>query len=1083
MKRTLLAIAAGFLTLGAAAITPLWMRDVKISPDGKTIAFTYKGDIFTVPATGGTATRLTTLPSLEWAPVWSPDGKQIAFASDRNGGSDIFIMSAQGGPATRLTFHSASETPMAFTPDGKNVVFGAAIQDPATSALFPSARMTEVYSVPTDGGRVSQLLATPAEMIAWTGTDGSFLYQDQKGVENAWRKHHTSSVTRDIWLYDAASGRHTNLTNRYGEDRNPVPSPDGKSVYFLSERDGGSFNVYSFALANPSVVTAVTNFKEHPVRFLSQSADGTLAYTFDGEIYTQRPGAQPQKTPIEIIIDEPVETKKIRFSSGATDALASPDGKQLALIYRGDVFVTSVEHNSIKQISNTPQAESSLSWSADGKTLYYTSERDGHKALYKAEPARKDDPNFSNATIIVETPLFDPADMTERARPDVSPDGKKLAFIEGRNKLMVMDLATKQVKQLTDGSTYPQRDGDFSFEWGPDSRWIALEIIARRHDPYADIAIIDSESGELINLTNSGYFDIRPHWVMEGDAVLLLTERYGMRNHASWGSMMDAVIVFLNREAYDKFRLSEEDYELWKEVEKAQKKSAANSENTDSKKKKSKKKDSDKKAEEPAKAIRIDRDGLDERIVRLTPASADICDAIVTSDGETLYYLAAFEGGYDLWKVSLRKDETELVKKLDAGGMAFQMLPDGSKIFMLGNRFMTLDPTSAKTTNITYSGEMELNPAAEREFMFNYVKDEEKERFYTKDMHGVDWDALTEHYRKFLPHIGNSRDFAELLSELLGELNVSHTGSGAAMRGAVSPTASLGVLYDMTYAGPGLKVDEILARGPFGRATSQMKPGAIITAVNGIELTDSVDWAKPLNGITGKKTLVTFTNPDGSKHEEVILPVSQGRLNSLLYDRWVKGREAYVDSISGGRLAYVHLRSMDDASFRKIYSDLLGRFNDREGVVIDTRWNGGGRLHEDIEILFSGHKYFTQVVRDTETCDMPSRRWNKPSIMVQGEANYSNAHGTPWVYKHRGLGKLVGAPVPGTMTSVNWVDLQDPDLYFGIPVVGYRLPDGSYLENSQLEPDILILNNPETIVKGADDQLRVAVETLLKELK
>ena len=173
---------------------------------------------------------------------------------------------------------------------------------------------------------------------------------------------------------------------------------------------------------------------------------------------------------------------------------------------------------------------------------------------------------------------------------------------------------------------------------------------------------------------------------------------------------------------------------------------------------------------------------------------------------------------------------------------------------------------------------------------------------------------------------------------------------------------------------------------------------------------------------------------------------------------------------------------MSDDSFRKAYKDLLGRYNTREGVVIDTRWNGGGRLHEDIEVLFSGDKYFTQVVRGVETCDMPSRRWNKPSIMVQCEANYSNAHGTPWVYKHRGLGKLVGAAVPGTMTSVNWVDLQDPELYFGIPVVGYRLPDGSYLENKQLEPDIKVLNDPATVVKGADDQLRVAVETLLRDI-
>ena len=189
-----------------------------------------------------------------------------------------------------------------------------------------------------------------------------------------------------------------------------------------------------------------------------------------------------------------------------------------------------------------------------------------------------------------------------------------------------------------------------------------------------------------------------------------------------------------------------------------------------------------------------------------------------------------------------------------------------------------------------------------------------------------------------------------------------------------------------------------------------------------------------------------------------------------------------MDRLSGGRLGYVHISSMDDPSFRSVYADILGKYNDREGIVIDTRFNGGGRLHEDIEILFSGKKYFTQVVRGREACDMPSRRWNKPSIMVTCEANYSNAHGTPWVYQHQGIGKVVGMPVPGTMTSVSWETLQDPTLYFGIPIVGYRLPDGSYLENKQLEPDVKVANSPEKIIKGEDEQLETAVKELLKEI-
>ena len=238
---------------------------------------------------------------------------------------------------------------------------------------------------------------------------------------------------------------------------------------------------------------------------------------------------------------------------------------------------------------------------------------------------------------------------------------------------------------------------------------------------------------------------------------------------------------------------------------------------------------------------------------------------------------------------------------------------------------------------------------------------------------------------------------------------------------------------------------------------------------------DNTEWT-----VVGQEP---YDPQSGSRWDEVVKPISNGSFQDLLYKRWVKQRAADVEKWSNGRLGYVHIESMDDGSFRTVYSDILGKYNNCEGIVIDTRFNGGGRLHEDIEVLFSGKKYLTQVVRGREACDMPSRRWNKPSIMVQCEANYSNAHGTPWVYHYKQMGKLVGAPVPGTMTTVSWERLQDPSLVFGIPVVGYRTEDGSYLENKQLEPDIYVLNAPETIVEGEDTQLKAAVDELLKELK
>ena len=1081
MKKLLTCLALSLVAASSYAATPLWLRDVQISPDGTEIAFCYKGDIYKVPANGGTATQLTTQASYECSPIWSPDSKQIAFASDRNGNFDLFVMSADGGAARRLTTHSASEIPSTFTTDGNYILFSASIQDPAKSALFPTSAMTELYKVPVTGGRTEQVLGTPAEMVCFDKSGKTFLYQDRKGFEDEWRKHHTSSITRDVWLYDSENGKHTNLTAHAGEDRNPVFAPDGQTVYFLSERDGSTFNVYSFPISSPQSLKTVTHFKTHPVRFLSMGSNGTLCYTYDGEIYTQKQGDKPQKVKIDIIRDDQNTIADLNFSNGATSATVSPDGKQVAFIVRGEVFVTSADYNTTKQITHTPAREAGLTFSPDNRTLAYASERNGNWELYMAKIARKEEANFPNATAIEEEVLL-PSDKTERTYPQFSPDGKELAFIEDRNRLMVLNLETKKVRQVTDGSTWFSTGGGFDYSWSPDGKWFTLEFIGNRHDPYSDIGMVSAQGGKIINLTNSGYTSGSPRWVLDGNAILFITERYGMRAHASWGSLNDVMLVFMNQDAYDKFRLSKEDYELQKELEKEQKNTTEAKKND--KKKGDNKEKSEEKKEEKVKDIVVELNNIEDRIVRLTPNSSDLGSAIITKDGETLYYLSAFEGGYDLWKMNLRKKDTKLLHKMDAGWANMEMDKDGKNLFLLGSNTMQKMGTDSESLKpISYQAHVKMDLAAERDYMFNHVYKQEQKRFYNLNMHGIDWDAMTKAYRKFLPHIDNNYDFAELLSEYLGELNVSHTGGRFRPQLKGDATATLGLLYDWNHNGKGLLISEVVEKGPFDHARSKVKAGNIIEKIDGQEITPESDYSVLLNGKARKKTLVTLYNPQTKERwEEVVVPVSNGVMSDLLYARWVKQRAADVDKWSNGRLGYVHIESMGDDSFRSVYSDILGKYNNREGIVIDTRFNGGGRLHEDIEILFSGKKYFTQVVRGREACDMPSRRWNKPSIMVQCEANYSNAHGTPWVYSHQKIGKLVGMPVPGTMTSVSWETLQDPTLVFGIPVIGYRLPDGSYLENSQLEPDIKVANSPETVVKGEDTQLKAAVDELLKEI-
>ena len=1078
MKKLFLAFLMSFLAIISFAQKPLWMRYNKISPKGDKIAFAYKGDIYVVDSQGGTAHQLTTSSAYDYCPIWSNDGKKIAFATDRNGNFDIYVVSSEGGVARRVTTNSTNETPMAFSPDGKEIYYTAAIQKDASDAQFVSGWLTELYKVSVDGGRPQQVTAATVCSVSFDSDGESFLYYDRKGSENIWRKHQTSSVARDVVYYNAKKKMHKILTANVGEDREPVFMPDRKSFVYLSEPAGrNSQNVYLMSWPEMSEPQKITSFKTYPVRFLSIADDGTLCYGYQGEIYTQKIGNKPQKVDIQIVNDQENVIERGKFGS-ASDFTITPEGDLIAFVSRGEVFVTSDEYQTTKQITHTPEAESDPSFSPDGKKLVYTSERDGYYNLYLAKMTRKDDPNFAYATLIDEERLFDD-DGIERTSPQFSPDGKEIAFIEDRKLLKVKNLDSGDVRQITDGTQhYSTNEYPFEYQWSPDGKWFALTLITNMRDPYSDVGIVSADGDmKIYNITNDGYIAGSPNWALDGNAIVFGSNRYGMRSHASWGSQNDAFICFMNQDALDKFKLSKEEYEILKKGEEKIK----DKEIKDKGEKKDKK---DKKDE--VKHIDIELDRLDERVVRLTPMSSRLSGAVLSKEGDKLYFLSSFEKGFDLWELDIREKSTKVLKKLDGGGANLVLNKKGDNIYVLsGGNLQKIETKSGKATFIKYDATMELDRAAEREYMYNHVFLQESKRLFRRDHNGADFERVKKDFHPFLAHINNNYDFAELLSEVLGELNVSHSGSGYRGDGSDGDaTAQLGLLFDWNYKKDGLRIEEVLEYGPFDKKNSEVKAGDIIEKIDGVEITKDMDYFPLLNKKSGKSVLVSIYSPKSKKHwDEVVKPISKSTQNDLLYKRWIKRNAHIVDSLSDGRLGYVHIKSMGDASYRDVYADILGKYNRREGIVIDTRFNGGGRLHEDIEILFSGEKYLEQVIRETVACVMPSRRYVKPSIMIVGEANYSNAHGTPWVYKHKNMGKLVGMPVPGTMSSVTWETLQDNTLYFGLPVVGYRTEEGNYLENSQLEPDIKVKNTPEKLAQGVDEQLEAAVRELLKELK
>ena len=1071
MNKLILATLLGAYGLAAQAQdNPLWMRHPAISPDGKTIAFSYQGDIFTVPSSGGRAKQITSNAAFDSYPVWSPDGNHIAFASNREGSIDVWVMDANGGIPKRVTTNSGSEYPLRWK-DNYTIMFKASIMPTAKSIIFAGS-YPQVYTVGMDGGRPKLFSDITMDALD-INASGDVIYIDRKGYEDEWRKHHRSPITRDVWLKSGDSFR--KLTTFDGEDRDPVWSADGKSFYYLSEQSG-TLNVYHRTLDGKE--TQITNHEKNPVRFLSAASDGTLCYGYDGEIYTVRNGGQPQKTAIRIAADtEGKELIRQIRNSGAYNIKLSPNGKEIGFVMHGDVYVTSIEYRTTKQITNTPEQERYIDFSPDGRTIIYDSERNGVWQIYATTIKNKDEKQFAYATELMEERLTQ-SDQTS-FQPKFSPDGKQIAFWENRGTLRVMDAKGKNVKTAMDGKfVYSYSDGDIDFTWSPDSKWLLSSYIGVGGWNNSDIALVNaSGNGEIHNLTESGYNESNAKWVLDGKAMLFCSDRAGYRSHGSWGAEYDAYLMFFDLEAYERYRMNKEERALAKEnmTEKEKKK--------EEKKEEKEKKEMEKPEAKEMEPLKFDLENCRDRIVRLTVTPSFLGDILLDKDGENIYYNVAFEKGMDLWHRDLMTGNTELlIKNVGNGEMMFDK--SYKEIYLAADGgIKKVTPQSKAVKDIEFEAQFNYQPYKERAYMFDHVWRQVKDKFYDKNIHGVDWEGYRKTYERFLPYINNNHDFQEMLSEMLGELNASHTGARYSGSWASLQTASLGLFFDEDYTGDGLKIAEVIKGSEIACKQTDVKSGCIIEKIDGTEIKAGMDYFPLLDGKIGKPVRLTIRPKSGRSFDVTTKGMSMNAVDDLLYKRWVDRNRQLVDSLSGGRLAYVHVKAMNSESFRTVYRELLSDKNrNREAVIVDDRHNGGGWLHDDLCTLLNGKEYQNFMPRGNYIGRDPFNKWTKPSCVLICEDDYSNGHGFPMVYKTLGIGKLIGTPVAGTMTAVWWETMIDNTMVFGIPQVGCMTLDGKYAENTQLNPDITVYNTPEDFLNGNDRQLKAAIEEMMKQI-
>jgi tricorn protease len=1099
-RRRLLDIASGvffalalccFATTAEASPDKLWLREPAISPDGSKIAFRFQGQIWIAPTGGGDALALTPAGFHSATPVWSPSGEQIAFASDRFGAMNIFVVAAVGGEAKRLTWYALDQRPSGFTPDGGAVLFSSQqLGDAAQTFAIPNHRESgnQLYEVSVAGGREQLALPNAALDARWDSKKQRLLYTGAS-IEQPFRKGQVSSAARQIWLYDATSGRHERLTDDVHESRDAVWSASG-DIYYLSEASG-SLNVWRMSLSDRKPVQ-ITHLAGDPVRSLSISRTDDLAFSCGGDLYRLRQGAsEPERIDVNIVRadfggDRASRTNRI------DDFVLSPTGREIALSARGNIFVAAMNGKYVKRITHSPGEERTPSFSPDGRKLVYAGERDGHWSLFEARIADPNEKNFSEATEVDEKMLK--AGDDDAMNPFYAPDGKHVAYVANRESVRALDVDSKaEVEILPKGRNYSYGDWSWWLSWSPDSKWVALPV--QPSDFIRNIAVVRADGrGSATIVAPSGEDQEEAEWSADGGFLIWATFADALRVPQGGRRGADIDAVFSSRKARDVFqaKLREPVIGDAPPADAPDRRADAPDE-------------SDTVAAEGAKAAKT----KEREVFSFEPESVEDRKIVLSQGPTALVFYGLLGDGVSVLSVEETlsprgdgftvtgtiRDLRRETRRTLFSGLAYQqyspvhLSKDRKKLYFLsrdreGTAVGVMEVDTAKGTSrlIRITVDTTRDEVEARNAAFAQFWTLTKRKFFDPNLSGVDWEAARRKYERFLPSIVDARDLAELLSEMAGDLNASHTG---ARFGAVIPegerTASLGLYYDERYPGPGMKVTEVIAEGPFDSADSALRPGDILRQIDGEEIPVAGGVRRMLRGRANQLVSIAAEHPDGRRFTEKHVPVTLEKELELARLQWVKRKRAAVVAKSCGRLGYVYLASMDAASYRWAFSEIFGRFPQAEGLIVDIRYNGGGNLHNHLLTLLSGRAYmvFTPP-RGGPSQPEPRDRWTKPSAVVMNAASYSDASIFPRTYRDLKLGPLIGDPVAGTGTAVWWVDSNIiPGLVYGLPQLPARNLDGTLFENAEIAPDLAVASDPTAWERGEDPQLAAAVKALM----
>lgn len=1015
------------------------MRNLALSPDGKSLAFVYQGDIWVVPSTGGRAAPLTNHIEMEENPVWSPDGKWIAFSTNRNGNNDIYAIPVEGGQSVRLTWHSSSDIPSDWTLNGSGIVFRAQ-RDKEVNGL---------YTLDVESGRLKEIVLDYMAMGSPVQLSSGKVAYTRSGFP--WnRPRYEGSAASQIWTFDPVSGKRQVVRNngqqhlwpRLGPndtlycvtatEKTPSSSYIGKPIPKIASSDNANRTPNVYQVNWNGSVRRLTDFVGFAgTRFLTVARnDGLIAFENDGEAYTLRPGQRPTKVSISASTDDKqTNDERLVMTTGAERGALSPKGDKIAFVIRGEIWLVPVTKgkgpnaNDAKQLTDWAGLDDEPIWAPDNKTLLFSSDRDGANRLYKLDTESGRPEAISNSG-------------WDAIGARILPDKSRISWWQAGKEggLFAAPISGGAPTKVIDYPSVYSFGSDPQYDWSPDSRYVAWRSV--KYDVQS-INITDTQTKEKVNVTRLNANHSWPVFSPDGKYLYFNSDRAGAGLYAlplqgDESRQPDVEVKYEKPTAPVKVQID------WQDIEVRSRRLFSQS---------------------PQGAVKID------------PATGNF------------YYLS--EG--DVWQASYTGDT---VGRLSTGGGIgpIQLSDDAAQIFFVraGNlSIMQLKRGGNPIDTVAFRTDWTRDIRRERQAAFSQFWRGYNRSFYDPNFHGRDWNAVRARYEKLLPSVGHRNEIAIVLNSMIGELEASHTevGPGAGNpRSASSP--HLGFTWDFSYSGPGIKIKEIYPRSPGSYAKTKLSAGEVVLAINGKDVRADENVWKLMNDEAGRD-MSLLVSKSGSRSDARTVKyraLSGGEWGDIVYRKNIDSRRKYVEEKSGGKITYVHISGMGGNNFETFNREAWQYIQDKKAVIIDVRNNGGGNISDRLIDMIERvpHSYYQD--RDGEAELAPANAWNLPTVVMHAESSFSNAEMFPYAMRQRKLATTVGKATPGYVIWTYGFELVD-GTSARMPTAGVYRMDGSPLENMGQRPDFDVDWTPEDFLSGRDPQLDKAIDVLLGKVK